>query len=60
LAQKAGLDVCLLPAAVRIRRRGDLVFAFNYGDAGWPAPAFGEQILGTRTVPQQSLAIWKT
>jgi beta-galactosidase len=60
LAQKAGLDVCLLPAAVRIRRRGDLVFAFNYGDAGWRAPAFGEQILGTRTVPQQSLAIWKT
>ena len=33
---KAGLSTIELPAAVRLRRRGDFTFAFNYGETPWP------------------------
>jgi len=48
----AGLETVALPEAVRIRRRGDLVFVFNYGRDEWRAPALGnETLLGARDVP---------
>lgn len=31
LATDAGLETLALPESVRLRRRGDFVFAFNYG-----------------------------
>lgn len=58
MAQKAGLDTTLLPPGIRIRRRGELLFAFNYDDQPWEAPIDGEVILGAKTVQQQSLTIW--
>ena len=36
LCRKAGLSTIALPADVRLRRRGDLTFAFNYGETPWP------------------------
>ena len=48
----AGLATLPLPEHIRIRRRGDLLFVFNYGSQSWHAPAFdGETLLGGRDVP---------
>jgi beta-galactosidase len=47
-----------LPAAVRLRRRGDLTFAFNYGDEPWTAPG-RDFILGGAEIAPQSLAVWR-
>lgn len=45
---------------VRIRRRGELQFAFNYGagPAEAPAPAGAEFLLGSRTLPAAGVAAW--
>lgn len=37
-AGKAGLETMPLPDDVRIRRRGELTFAFNYGPDEWTLP----------------------
>ena len=47
-----------LPDSVRLRRRGDLTFAFNYGDTPWTAPG-SDFILGDANVAPQSLAVWR-
>ncbi len=60
VAKKAGLKTVVLPEAVRIRRRGSLLYVFNYGDKAWPAPFKGKPILGGKSVPAQGLSIWKT
>ena len=59
LAKSAGLETISLPESVRLRRRGDLTFAFNYGDATWTAPALGKLVLGTQTVAPRSLSVWR-
>ena len=60
LASKAGLAVTELPPPVRLRRRGDLIFAFNYGDEPWTAPVAGRIVLGAQDVAPQSVTIWTT
>ncbi len=55
----AGLTLLDLPPGVRLRRRGDLTFAFNYGPEPWTAPDAGSLILGDCIVPPQGTAVWK-
>ena len=59
LARQAGLKTVLLPGHVRLRRRGDLVFAFNYGPKVWDLPAKAKPLLGTKKLAPHSVAIWK-
>jgi beta-galactosidase len=61
LLRRAGLDVTELPEAVRLRRRGDLTFAFNYGEIDWAAPVkdAGRYLLGGPVVPPQGVACWR-
>ncbi len=55
----AGLAVMELPPGVRLRRRGDTAFAFNYGPEPWTAPASGRFVLGGPVVPPQGVAAWR-
>jgi beta-galactosidase len=59
LCRKAGLPTIELPAEVRLRRRGDLTFAFNYGETPWPAPFAGEPVLGAQSVAPRGFAVWR-
>jgi len=57
---RARLDVVALPESVRIRRRGDLVFVFNYGRDVWPAPMdIGEAVLGGRQVAPLGYSVFR-
>jgi beta-galactosidase len=57
LAAKARVNTLALPAGVRLRRRGPLLFAFNYGDTPWTLENPGEIILGDRDVKPQGVTI---
>ncbi len=59
LLEAAGLPLMDLPPGVRLRRRGGLAFAFNYGPEPWAAPDAGRFVLGGRTVPPQGVAAWQ-
>ncbi|WP_417691648.1 beta-galactosidase [Roseibium sp.] len=59
LVQEAKLETVSLPAHVRLRRRGDLIFAFNYGPDSWSVPEGIRLILGSSEVAAQDLAIWR-
>lgn len=59
LADAAGLVTERLPDHVRLRRRGELTFAFNYGEEAWEGPE-AEYVLGTRHIGPQSLAAWRS
>ena len=59
LAAEAGLETVALPEGVRLRRRGDLVFAFNYGTEGWPAPFLETPILGSPRVAPRGYSVWR-
>jgi beta-galactosidase len=61
LGGRAGLPLVDLPEAVRLRHRGDLAFAFNYGDAPWaaPVPAGAPLLIGTQEVAPQDMACWR-
>lgn len=50
-----------LPAAVRVRCRGDQVFAFNYGDVevAAPAPMGAHFVLGGPMMEAHGVAVWK-
>ena len=58
ICRKAGLFTVDLPEGIRLRRRGNLVFAFNYGEESWTYPSAAHPLLGTATVPPQGLAIF--
>jgi beta-galactosidase len=58
-AKAAGLATLDLPEAVRIRRRGDLTFAFNYGDVAWTPPVSRGFLLGGPNVDPQDVAAWE-
>ena len=60
LCRKAGLSTIELPAEVRLRRRGDLAFAFNYGETPWPAPFGGEPLIGAKSVAPRGFAVWRS
>ncbi len=59
LAALANLTTIPLPETIRLRRRGDFTFAFNYGDAPWTAPALGTLVMGAQMVAPQGLSIWR-
>lgn len=59
MAGKAGLTVMDLPSPVRIRRRGRMAFAFNYGPEPFTLPVEkADFILGDRTVAPQTVTAW--
>jgi beta-galactosidase len=60
LCRKAGLETIELPTEVRLRRRGDLIFAFNYGGTPWRAPFSGELLLGEAEVTPRNFTVWRT
>ncbi|MFD1744898.1 beta-galactosidase [Rhizobium helianthi] len=59
----AALEACLamteVPDHIRLRRRGDIVFVFNYGSEDWEAPQGVDFLLGERTVKPQAVAAWR-
>ncbi len=57
VATKAGLDAVALPEGIRLRRRGHLLFAFNYGEQPWHLPAKARLLLGQHEIQPQDLAI---
>ncbi len=59
LCRKAALPTIELPAEVRLRRRGDLTFAFNYGETPWPAPFSGSPLIGTQSVAPRGVTVWR-
>lgn len=61
LAGEAGLTTTALPPTLRLSRRGNLVFAFNYaGDpVATPAPADAEYVIGGATLPACGVAVWR-
>lgn len=62
LAEARGLTIQRLDEALRLRRLGDLTFAFNYGDRSLPAPApeGADYLLGGPEIRAHDLAVWKT
>ena len=58
LAKKAKLKTTNLPPHIRIRKRGDLSFAFNYGTENWKVPTGVKIVLGKKSVSPQSIAVW--
>jgi beta-galactosidase len=60
MANRAHLATTPLPEGIRMRRRGDLTFAFNYGDRPWSAPVDPARIvLGSTAIAPSDLAIWR-
>ena len=59
LCRKAGLSTIDLPAEVRLRCRGDLTFAFNYGETPWRAPFSDEPLLGEPEVIPRDFTVWR-
>ncbi|MCB1498814.1 MAG: beta-galactosidase [Bauldia sp.] len=59
-AERARVATTSLPASLRLRRRGNLKFAFNYGsepvELTFPPDA---AVLGSSTVPPSGVTIWR-
>ena len=62
LAAEAGLATTHLPEGVRLRRAGDLAFAFNYAAAPRPLPSNmgGELIIGETELAPAGVAVWRS
>jgi beta-galactosidase len=60
LVRQAGLPSTPLPEHVRLRRRGDLTFAFNYGPKPWQCPADDGYLVGGPNLAPQDLACWRS
>ena len=60
LTSRTMLATDKLPPSIRLRRRGNLVFAFNYGANPWLSPLKGNLLLGEQVVGPQGLSIWQT
>ena len=60
-AQEAGIATQLLPEGLRIRRRADLTFAFNFGaqQVQVPAPANATFVLGQPQLGTGDVCAWK-
>jgi beta-galactosidase len=60
-AQDAGVATAPVSGDMRLRRRGDLQFAINYGPetAQAPAPADACFVLGERVLPPAGVAAWR-
>lgn len=61
LCHQAGVATQRLARDVRIRRRGDLVFAFNYAEESVPAPApeGARFVLGGPTIGPRDAVAWR-
>ncbi len=57
--EQAGISATAVPDAVRIRRRGPLAFAFNYGLEPYVLAEEGPFLIGEKTLMPQSLAVWR-
>ncbi len=60
---RAGIAACPLPEGVRLRRRGGLTFAFNYGDvfdlvAEGVAVPNARFVVGERILARAGVAVW--
>lgn len=60
LCRRAGIDMSPVAGGLRLRRRGNLVFAFNYGpdSAALPAGA-GKLLLGSAPLARGEIAVWR-
>jgi beta-galactosidase len=60
MALEGGIPVLPLPADLRIRRAGNLTFAFNYGpeSVGLP-PGDHDLIIGATVLPPAGVAVWR-
>jgi beta-galactosidase len=58
VCRTAGLKTTILPKHIRLRKRGNMVFGFNYGDVSWRVPKGAKLIFGKPTIAPQSLSIW--
>jgi beta-galactosidase len=56
---QAGLATLELPEGVRLRRRGDLLFAFNYGPDPWRAPFSPSPLFGEVEVRPRDFSVWR-
>ena len=59
VCRDASLETANLPPHIRLRRRGSLTFAFNYGDTAWAIPAGAKPVLGPANLAPHSVAIWR-
>jgi beta-galactosidase len=61
LCAEAGIHTIELPQGLRIARRGDLHFAFNYDRSPLevPARAEAEFLIGERNLPPAGVAVWR-
>ncbi|MFT4506920.1 beta-galactosidase [Caballeronia sp. 15711] len=61
-AKEAGIETQLLVDGLRVRRRGDLTFAFNFGamQVQAPAPVDATFVLGQRQLATGDVCAWKT
>jgi beta-galactosidase len=59
--QAGGAEMVELPPGVRLRRRGGLRFAFNYGPDPWTLPEQDGRdfVIGGPTLAPQDLACWR-
>jgi beta-galactosidase len=61
IASEAGLEPSPLPEGVRLRRHGELVFAFNYENETviLPLPAGAELLVGGAELGPAEVAVWR-
>ena len=59
LAKKAKLKLTKLQPHIRLRKRGELTFAFNYGSKFWNIPKGANLVLGQSKIPPQGLSAWR-
>jgi beta-galactosidase len=61
-ASEAGLAPVLLPPGLRVRRRGQYLWAFNYGQepAEIPGALAGKPVIGTRRLAPAGVAVLET
>ena len=61
LATEAGLTTMALAPTLRLRRRGALMFAFNYAAQPADAPASADAmfVIGGRSVPAYGVSVWR-
>lgn len=59
MTTKTGLPTVELPEGIRIRRRSNLLFVFNYGDHPWQLPFSGSIVVGSPTIGPQDFTVVK-
>ena len=58
VAKSAKLKIHGLPPHIRLRQRGNMMFAFNYGPTAWKIPSSVKLLCGKRVVTAQDFAVW--